>query len=294
LKIAQIFRPQGPRTAAALAKALQDATTARRQAAAKLRKLAAARAEALLMSSDEEIDRIEAEQTAVARELDRLDAALAELNRRLPLAEKAEKAEARAKVWGELQRRYDGAADAFQATAEILVEQFGAVIAINCEAMRAGFAPEMASAFTKLPVLPGGKAVAIGREILDRFKNERARIADIGKPKAAAEPAPAPAPRTVKKAHFNPATGPLVPETPAREAPRAHLVIDGPIEPGHVAIQYQKAGVQLPGRGGLDGFSRLGDQIAVPERQANELVRNGAAVFAEIAPGIPSNEGASK
>lgn len=52
------------------------------------------------------------------------------------------------------------------------------------------------------------------------------------------------------------------------------LLRAGAVPPGFVAIKFIRSNVEIDGR-----LTFLGDEIALPETQANALVRNNAAVF---------------
>lgn len=96
-----------PTTAAEIAKALETTRAERAAAASELAMLADRRAEALISGTDAAVDRIETEQTAAARKLDRLDATLARLEVRLAEAERAEVAAAIEKQATEAQQAVD-------------------------------------------------------------------------------------------------------------------------------------------------------------------------------------------
>lgn len=83
-----------PTAAAEIAKALETARADRTAASAEQTALADRRADALVSGSDAVVDKIEAEQTATARKLDRLDAVIARLEARHSEAAKAENAAA--------------------------------------------------------------------------------------------------------------------------------------------------------------------------------------------------------
>jgi len=302
MSIISIFRPSGPRTASELRKALAEAEAARQQADARLEALCQERASALLVSDDTELDRIEAAQSTASRELDRLGAALAELHRRLPIAEQNEAAAARAKAWAAFEKRHRATDDAFVATAEAALVGYEKLIAVFTEAEAAGFGREIAASFSTPPGVGGG--VVIDRLLLDRYKADRARIASAAaaKPKVAvtapaAKPTMAPdargdmvpvLPESHRRVQIMPAApvptvaprpavanGPLAPANPPRRSVRAPHKITGPVPEQHRAIAYLRSGVEL-----ADGsLSVSGDELAIPADEARRLVEAGAADF---------------
>jgi hypothetical protein len=112
------------RTAADLAAALTEAEAEKARLAAELATLADRRRDALIGGTDVELDAVEREQTACCRNLDRADAALAELRRLLEQAEAAEadaalaamiaRAEAASAHGRDLLKKYDLAAGEMQ------------------------------------------------------------------------------------------------------------------------------------------------------------------------------------
>jgi hypothetical protein len=90
MNIRELFATKRPTTAAAIGKAISELDGERERLGAVLLDLAGKRVTALIDSGDAEVDRVEREQAATCRSLDRCDAALAELRSRLEAAEAAE------------------------------------------------------------------------------------------------------------------------------------------------------------------------------------------------------------
>jgi hypothetical protein len=91
MRILELLRRDGPATAASLREAVAKAEADAVVTSSRLTHLTQARAAALLDEDDGKLDQIEGELTQAQRHADRIDLAVAELNRRAEQAEKDER-----------------------------------------------------------------------------------------------------------------------------------------------------------------------------------------------------------
>jgi hypothetical protein len=204
--------------------------------------------------------------------------------------------------------RYSEAAAKWAEAAEALIAAGNAARKIRAEMRAGGFNSEVSLFFPEVP--SAGESFVASRATVDRFETAIAtsrRALDNHPTGDQKWTAPVP-PQFAGRDHRNwnyqhnvPADHPSLlyapiitpkpkptprpkrvpPPPPAPPpAPRELLVIGGTVPKGCVAIRFSKAGVPIPG--GM--LSRIGDEIAIPNLTATELLRNNAATPIEVKP----------